>query len=135
MSAAATVFLKSGLTNEEGLTLASLLDRSGYGIDPLSVADRSVQKSSTESSDTSSPRKLSAALNTAGMVLQPCLGPVVTVSDTKQSLTIHARTDIPIIAWAGHYCPRKYDVKAGAACRFRCWVDVCLLKEFGVCVL
>lgn len=46
-------------------------------------------------------------------IASPCLGPVVTLSDTKQSLVIHVQEDITIIAWAGHHSPRKYDVNSG----------------------
>jgi hypothetical protein len=49
----------------------------------------------------------------ASLGIMPCLGPMVTLSDTKQTLTVHYATDLTIVAWASHHSPRKYDVRAG----------------------
>jgi hypothetical protein len=45
----------------------------------------------------------------------PCLGPTVTLSDTRQSVVVHLREDVTMEAWASHFSPRKYDVKAGTS--------------------
>ncbi len=52
-------------------------------------------------------------LDVGALGLMPCLGPIATLSDTRQTLTLHFADDFVITAWASHFSPMKYDVKAG----------------------
>jgi hypothetical protein len=120
LRAAAAVFVRHEARFNRTTSLHSVLSRSGLGSD-IASEDAEASGESGGVGESASPagsggRKGSVKPATTPddvASLLPCLGPIVTLSDTKQTVVVHLHHDVSIVGWASHFSPRKYDVKAG----------------------
>ena len=142
LRAVARLYVTSQRRKQRQLSLQSVLNRSGLGDGPggFGVVDDDVAGTADVPNDGGAAQAAAAAAVAAtqansaaaaaaaaaskkaaplpvnrGLVSMPCLGPIATLSDTKQTVTVHLANDVTVVGWASHWSPRKYDVKAGTS--------------------
>ncbi len=137
LRAAAMVYVGGQQPSERVLTVQGLLDQSGVGASAFSGSGLATGSGGRPSAAVGAgagspvgggggasgtapaagegrgPSDGPAPQSDLSLASVPCLGPIATLSDTKQSVVLHLTDDASIQGWASHFSPRKYDVKAG----------------------
>jgi hypothetical protein len=123
--AAVMAYTDSKRKQGHNVSAATLLDRSGV---PVGVPEVAVESPPLGGSRGTAAAAAAPAVDGGGggdstassappprkrVDIVPCLGPVATVSDTSQTVTVHQPVEFTVDGWASHFSPRKYNVKAG----------------------